>query len=81
MSTETLRNIRALEYLRLSNCSKIEVLPPQIANQRFLETLDLSDTNLKSLPSSIGELSNLKYLSIKCCKDLAEIGTLPNALI
>jgi len=81
MSTETLGDISELENLRLSNCSKIEVLPPQIANQRFLESLDLSGTNLRSLPGTIGKLSNLKYLTIQSCNYLVEIGTLPNALI
>lgn len=81
LSTETLGKISALEYLRLSNCSKIEDLPPQVANQRCLEFLDLSRTNLRSLPSVIGKLSNLKYLTIQSCNYLEEIGALPNALI
>jgi Leucine-rich repeat (LRR) protein len=62
ISRETLGNISTLEYIGLSFCEKIEVLPPQVVQQRSLEKLYLWGTNLKELPSAIGDLSDLGVL-------------------
>eukprot|EP00253_Pinus_taeda_P001167 PITA_01167 len=64
MSSETLGNISTLEYINLSFCEKILVLPLQIARQRFLETLLLVETDLKELPSAIGDLIDLEVLEL-----------------
>jgi Leucine-rich repeat (LRR) protein len=64
ISNETLGNISSLQYIDLSYCKKIEVLPPQVAHQRSLEILILEGTNLKELPSAIGDLSRLAVLQL-----------------
>jgi Leucine-rich repeat (LRR) protein len=75
MSCETLGNISTLEHLDLRGCGKIEVLPWQVAHQRSLKQLLLVGTNLKELPSAIGELSNLEVLAVGPLQD-----TLPASL-
>lgn len=64
ISNITLEYITTLEYLNLSDCEQIQVLPPQVARQRSLKHLDLRGTNLKDLPSSVGDLSNLETLEV-----------------
>eukprot|EP00253_Pinus_taeda_P014905 PITA_14905 len=65
---ETLGDISTLKYIDLSYCRKIEVLPSQVAHQRSLEQLRLRATNLKELPSAIGQLS---------CMEVLELGDAP----
>jgi Leucine-rich repeat (LRR) protein len=77
ISSELLGNIITLEYINLINCGKIEVLPLQVAHQRSLEELYMSGTNLKELPSAIGELRNLEVLEVGGSPLL---GTLPPSL-
>jgi Leucine-rich repeat (LRR) protein len=64
ISSETLGKITTLEYLDLSGCQNIEVLPPQLIYQRFLQKL-LLQFDFKELPSAIGDLSNLKILTLR----------------
>jgi len=71
MSRETLGNICTLQYIDLTGCSSIEVLPSQLAHQQSLEILDLTDlASLIELPSDIGELSSLKKLKLHNCRKL-----------
>eukprot|EP00253_Pinus_taeda_P030457 PITA_30457 len=65
MSSQTLGNICTLEYMNLTGRGKIEILPPQVARQRSLEQLYLRISNLKELPSAIGELSALEVLVVE----------------
>eukprot|EP00253_Pinus_taeda_P001215 PITA_01215 len=64
ISSKTLGNIRTLENVNLCSTEKIEVLPPQIARQQFLEGLYLEGTNLKELPSAVGDLIHLEILRL-----------------
>jgi Leucine-rich repeat (LRR) protein len=64
ISSETLGNISTLENVNLCSTEKIEVFPPQIARQLFLEALYLEGTNLKELPSAIGDLIHLEILRL-----------------
>jgi len=64
ISSELLGNIITLQYINLISCAKIEVLPLQVAHQRSLEELHVRGTNLKELPSAIGELRNLEVLKV-----------------
>lgn len=64
MSSDTLGNITKLQYISMSHCKKIEVLPPQIIHQRYLTELSVDDTILKELPSAIAELRNLERLEL-----------------
>lgn len=66
LSSETLGKISALESLDFSLCYKMEVLPPQVTHQPFLEEISLSMTMLKELPSDIGNLINLEVLKLDC---------------
>lgn len=53
--------------------SKLDHFLPTLS---FLRALDLSYTSLKSLPSSIGCLLNLRLLSLRGCHDLKTLFTL-----
>eukprot|EP00253_Pinus_taeda_P028447 PITA_28447 len=64
MSSETLGNVSTLVHINLSGCSKIEVLPLQVVHQVSLRWLYLTRTNLKELPSAIGELHDLEVLEV-----------------
>lgn len=44
------------------NWNKLNTIPPQIGQMRFLTVLDLSMNNLDYLPQEIGMLTNLKRL-------------------
>lgn len=77
ISSETLGQIRTLEWLEISGCYGIEVLPPQITNQLFLREMYLFCPFLKELPSTIGELSHLEILHLESsCLELLEMGEL-----
>jgi hypothetical protein len=67
MSSATLGNICTLEYIDITGCDRIELLPSQLAHQRSLEILNLELENLIELPSDIGELRNLKNLNLLNC--------------
>eukprot|EP00253_Pinus_taeda_P003431 PITA_03431 len=64
VSSETLGNISTLECLDVSYCKNIEILPPQIAYQKYLKKLDLRGTNIKEFPNEIGDLGDLEVLEI-----------------
>ena len=64
ISIYILGNIRTLEHIDLSNCKETEVLPLKLTHQRSLKILTLTGTNLKELPSAIGDLINLEVLWI-----------------
>ena len=59
-----LENIRTLEHLNIFHCKIIEVLLPQVAQQRSLIELNLGGTKLKELPSAMGDLRDLEVLDI-----------------
>jgi Leucine-rich repeat (LRR) protein len=64
ISSETLGKITTLKYLNLSGCKNIKVLPPQLTHQPFLQEMILV-SDFKELPSAIGNLSNLKILTLE----------------
>eukprot|EP00253_Pinus_taeda_P003101 PITA_03101 len=64
MSSETLGNVSTLLYINLSGCRKVEVFPPQVLHQVSLRKLYLTHTNIKGLPSAIGELHDLEVLDV-----------------
>jgi Leucine-rich repeat (LRR) protein len=65
ISVETLGDISSLEHLDLSHCEKIEVLPSQVTEQRYLKKLYLRAAALKELPSTIGNLRDLQFLVLE----------------
>lgn len=64
ISSTALGNITTLELLNIEYCENVREVPPQVAHQRCLKYLTLKDTNIKELPSWIGNLSNLEALTI-----------------
>ena len=63
-------NIKALEILILSGCSKLKKIPEFSGNTNILSELYLDGTSISSLPSSIASLDHLTVLSLTNCKNL-----------
>ncbi|KAB2059432.1 hypothetical protein ES319_A11G302400v1 [Gossypium barbadense] len=64
----------SLEKLILSGCSKLQSFPEIDGKMECLLELCFDGTNIKELPSSMGNLGRLKVLNLKDCKSL---GSLP----
>ncbi|XP_057762002.1 TMV resistance protein N-like isoform X2 [Arachis stenosperma] len=64
---ETVTNLKSLKILNLSGCSKICRLPDNINENWALEDLDLSETSIRVVDSSLFQLENLKKLSFRGC--------------
>ncbi|KAK8272406.1 hypothetical protein V6Z12_D11G329600 [Gossypium hirsutum] len=62
--------LKSLERFYLKGCSRLEIFPEIIDTMKMLYELDLSETALKELPSSIGNLIGLKDLNMNNCKNL-----------
>ncbi|KAJ8442127.1 hypothetical protein Cgig2_007965 [Carnegiea gigantea] len=70
---EELRDLSALELLRLSNCDELKELPEWIGTLTSLKELSIVNCpKLKSLPKQIANLTKLKKLEIKHCPILKE---------
>lgn len=63
-SNETFGNITTLEHIDISGCGSVTELPPQVAHQRSLQILNVCKTNLKELPSGIGDVCKLEALEL-----------------
>ena len=59
--------------LDLSGCSKFDNLLENLRNVKGLEKIDLSETTIKELPSSIEHLTYLTVLTLKDCKNLMRL--------
>ena len=66
-------NVKALEILILSGCSKLKKIPEFSGNTDILLELHLDRTSISSLPSSIASLDRLIVLSLTNCKNLINI--------
>ncbi|TYK00496.1 TMV resistance protein N-like [Cucumis melo var. makuwa] len=66
-------NIKVLEVLILSGCSKVKKVPEFSGNTNRLLQLHLDGTSISNLPSSIASLSHLTILSLANCKKLIDI--------
>ncbi|XP_022925482.1 TMV resistance protein N-like isoform X2 [Cucurbita moschata] len=66
-------NLKALEILILSGCSKLKKIPEFSGNTDILLELHLDRTSISSLPSSIASLDRLIVLSLTNCKNLINI--------
>ncbi|KAK8272454.1 hypothetical protein V6Z12_D11G333600 [Gossypium hirsutum] len=62
-----------LEKLILSGCSKLQSFPEIDGKMECLLELCLDGTNIKELPSSIGNLRRLELLNLKDCKSLRSL--------
>jgi Leucine-rich repeat (LRR) protein len=80
----SLWQLTRLEWLSLA-FTEIEDISEEIGNLSYLQFLYVNNCkNLKSLPSRIGELKNLKYLNLQGCNSVVipdEIRKLPNCEI
>ena len=56
-------SLLSLKTLILSGCSRLDRLPENLGNIEGLEVLDLSETAIRGLPSSMVLLKNLQNLS------------------
>ena len=65
-----------LTCLYLTDCGITE-LPESLGQLCSLVELDLEKNNFKSMPESIIQLSNLKYLNISYCERLQSLSKLP----
>ncbi|XP_074338646.1 disease resistance protein Roq1-like isoform X2 [Apium graveolens] len=66
-------NLTALEHLDLNRCLILEGLPSGLGNMKSLMLLSAENTALKSLPKSIGHLSELSKLLLHNCKKLRNL--------
>ncbi|MFQ6635394.1 hypothetical protein Gotur_010287, partial [Gossypium turneri] len=62
--------LKSLMTFHLHGCLRLEIFPEIMDTMEWLYELDLSGTALKELPSSIGNLIGLKYLSLNYCENL-----------
>ncbi|KAG2254058.1 hypothetical protein Bca52824_084194 [Brassica carinata] len=58
-----------LTKLNLINLN-IQEIAGDISDLQFLETLDLTGNDFKSLPKTMGQIAKLKYLSLQNCREL-----------
>ncbi|CAN1255546.1 Disease resistance protein RUN1 [Linum perenne] len=65
--------IYGLTDLSIIDCGSLKSLPSSINNIRSLESLDLSRTGIRSLPSNIHELGHLARIKLNFCKSLESI--------
>ncbi|OMO66798.1 hypothetical protein CCACVL1_20987 [Corchorus capsularis] len=63
----SINGCKCLKTLNLSGCSKVENLPENLQLVEVLEELDLSETSIRTLPSFIFHMNNLKVLSLQGC--------------
>ncbi|CAL0329432.1 unnamed protein product [Lupinus luteus] len=75
-----LHGVPSLRTLLLSNCCNLEALPDNIGLLSSLEFLDLSGSNVETLPASIKNLSMLKRLYMDDCMKLVFVPELPPSL-
>ncbi|CAN6562136.1 unnamed protein product [Malus baccata var. baccata] len=68
--TSSICQLKSLNYLSLSGCTKFEVFPDILENMERLASLDLDRTSIRELPASIERLQGLVSLNLKNCKSL-----------
>ena len=67
----TIFNLKFLKDVNIFGCTKLGRLSENLGNAESIEKLDLSDTAIRQVPSSISLLKNLKVLSFSRCKGLS----------
>ncbi|XP_050240615.1 disease resistance protein RUN1-like isoform X2 [Quercus robur] len=67
----TIFNLKFLTDVNIFGCRKLGRLPENLGNAESIEKLDLSETAIRQVPSSISLLKNLKVLSFFGCKGLS----------
>ncbi|CAI0559622.1 unnamed protein product [Linum tenue] len=77
---EILEAMEAVEVLNLSGCNSLSNLPNSIANLVHLGSLDLSYTDIRELPLSIVDLTQLTILRLNNCLCLTSLPDTMNQL-
>ncbi|KAF2319815.1 hypothetical protein GH714_019296 [Hevea brasiliensis] len=67
---QSICNLKSLTHLNMSNCLNVTDLPENIGDLEFLESLCISYSGIKALPSSINQLKNLASLQCSGCEGL-----------
>ena len=62
---DTIFNLKLVRDVFLEGCSKLDRLPENLGNAESLEDLDLSETAIRKVPSSIGLLKHLEELDFR----------------
>ncbi|CAL1403845.1 unnamed protein product [Linum trigynum] len=70
---DILQPMKCMDVLSLSGCAKLSTLPGSIGKLVGLGVLDLSNTAVTELPSSIMDLKSLLILKLQRCKSLASL--------
>ena len=70
---DLLPSLRRLRVLSLSNYTNITMLPDSFGNLVQLRYLDVSHTEIKSLPETICNLHNLQTMLLSNCRNLTEL--------
>nr|XP_028963183.1 disease resistance-like protein DSC1 [Malus domestica] len=65
--------MKSLVTLDLSGCSSLEMFPEILEVMEELQKLNLFGSKIKELPSSINNLTGLRYLDLKDCKELKSL--------
>ncbi|BBG92760.1 Putative disease resistance TIR-NBS-LRR class protein [Prunus dulcis] len=75
----SLKDLRFLKRLNLNDCNLCEgAIPEDIGLLSSLEELNLDGNHFVSLPASISGLSNLRSITLKNCKRLQKLPSLPS---
>ncbi|XP_070682187.1 disease resistance protein RPV1 isoform X2 [Malus domestica] len=65
--------MQSLETLDLTGCSNLGMFPEILEDMKEISGLDLSGSKIKELPSSINNLTGLRYLNLKDCMELKSL--------
>ena len=68
---DTIFNLKLLEIVELEGCSKLDRLPENLGNAESLCELNLRETAIRKVPSSVGLLKNIGGLYFGRCKGLS----------
>ena len=68
---DTIFNLKLVKEVCLQFCSKLDRLPENLGDAESLEELDLWETAIREVPSSIGRLKHLHRLVLTECKGLS----------
>ncbi|XP_031475340.1 disease resistance protein RPV1-like isoform X2 [Nymphaea colorata] len=72
---DSICQLSCLEVLDLGLCQKLSSVPERLGHMQSLETLDLSYSGIHTIPNSIGQLTNLRRLSLQqsdCLRELPD---------
>ncbi|KAI6668371.1 hypothetical protein NL676_016153 [Syzygium grande] len=71
-----------LEEIHAERCEELEgEIPDEVGNLLLLRILNLSDTRIDTLPSTISKLTCLQKLDLSRCHEIKELPKLPTSLI